>query len=493
MKIAVAGFQHETNRFSPIPTVLADFEKEDGWPGLTSGPALFEVFAPLNIPLSGFLQHAARQHHEIVPVLWASAEPGGLVADAAFEEITQRIAAHIEVALPLDGIYLDLHGAMVTESFQDGEGELLARLRARLGDDIPIAVSLDLHANLTSKMVEMADVLTIFRTYPHLDMAQTGQRAGILLDEILATKRKRSVAFRKPPLLIPLQSQCTDLEPCQSIYQAIRDENSLHDIHADIAMGFPPSDIADSGPGIVTYSFSQARASDKADQLEQLFWENETGFASSLYTEDEAVKLAIECYSGKGPILLADIQDNSGAGATSDTTGLLRALVKHRASRCVFAAVYDTKAVEQAHQAGCGGVFSCHLGGKFAGAGIAPYHGTFKVIALSDGRFPYHGEMMRGGVANIGPTAALQLIDEGVDICIVVTSERIQCLDQALISHLGIDLTAMAILAIKSTVHFRADFAPIVDRIILVDSPGFNPCQLTRELLPRLRPGVRIV
>lgn len=493
MKIAVAGFQHETNRFSPYPTTLFDFEREDGWPGLTSGDAIFDVFPSMNIPLGGFLNFAKGQY-EVVPILWASAEPGGLVEDAAFDEISGRILDEIQAALPLDGIYLDLHGAMVTQSHEDGEGELLARLRARFGEGIPIAVSLDLHTNVTMQMTSKADVITIFRTYPHFDMAKTGFRAGELLNQILASGRRPHCVFRKLPLLIPLQSQCTDLEPTRSIYQHLIDAQSLNTVHADVAMGFPPSDIAENGPAIVTYSYSEPVALEKADQIEQEFLQSENRFPYPLYREDEGVRLAKENVGGGCPVLLADIQDNSGAGATSDTTGLLHSLVEHGVKNCAIAAIHDSSAVELAHSTGIGGEFCGSLGGKHKGDVFPPpYRGKFKVTALSDGCFEFHGEMMKGSIANIGPTAALELVNQEAEILVVVSSERIQCLDQALFLHLGINPLEKSILAVKSTVHFRADYGSISDPIILIESPGLNPCQLSSDMLPRLRPGVRIL
>ncbi len=493
MKIAVAGFQHETNRFGPYPTTLADFEKEDGWPGLTTGSDLFAVFPAMNIPLGGFLKWAAGGY-QIVPILWTSAEPGGLVTDGAFDEICDRILDGIEAALPIDGIYLDLHGAMVTETFEDGEGELLTRLRARFGREVPVAVSLDLHANVTAQMIRMADVLTIFRTYPHLDMAATGRRAGVLLAEMLSSARKPYCEFRKLPLLIPLQSQCTELEPTRSIYQNVVTADSLNNIHADIAMGFPPADIAESGPAIVVYSFSKAAAVEKAKQIERVFLQSESDFTEPLHQEDDGIELALASAGTARPVLLADIQDNSGAGATSDTTGLLHALVKHGVRNCALGALHDAYAVELAHKAGHNEYISCRLGGKYQGVGFPPpYQGTFKVVGLSDGRFEFQGEMMRGVTANIGPTAALEIINEDAGLVVLVTSERIQCLDRALFTHLDIDPAKKSILVIKSTVHFRADFASIADPIILIESPGLNPCRLSREILPRLRTGVRIL
>ncbi len=491
-KIAIAGFQHETNRFCPIPTTFEDFVREDGWPGLTIGSDLTEIFPKLNIPLGGFLKFAA-QRFEVVPILWANAEPGGLIQDYAFDAISSMILDAIEASWPLDGIYLDLHGAMVTDSFEDGEGELLKRLRDRFGWEVALAVSLDLHANVTCEMIQATDITTIYRTYPHLDMAQTGFRTGALLAQILESGIKPSKNFTKLPLLIPLQSQCTDTEPTSTIYRLTQDADSLHFAHADIAMGFPPSDIAQSGPAIVTHSFSQPQANRKANQIEQAFLRCEDDFPVPLYSANKGIELALETRREQKPVLIADIQDNSGAGATSDSTGVLATLVEYKAKNCVLAAVFDKRAVDRAHSVGLGGEFSCSLGGQYTDSGILPYFGDFKVVALSDGIFPYHGEMMEGGKANIGPTAAIEVTGVEANICVVVTSERIQCLDRALITHLGIELEKLSIIVVKSTVHFRADFEPVVGEIILIESPGFNPCRMELELFPRLRDAVRLI
>ena len=249
MKIAIAGFQHETNRFAPIETSYDDFVREDGWPGMTFGQGLWDVFLPANIPLGGFLNFAKdRPDVEVVPILWASAEPAGLVQDEAFDRIADLILDGLEAAMPLDGVYLDLHGAMVCQSFEDGEGEFLNRLRQRFGFDLPVSVSLDLHANITPEMFKFADLMTVYRTYPHIDMAETGYRAGKLLYDMIHDGREIFGAYQQLPFLLPLQAQCTTLEPARSIYGLLPKNCSLESGTADIALGFPASDIAQMGP-----------------------------------------------------------------------------------------------------------------------------------------------------------------------------------------------------------------------------------------------------
>ncbi len=191
MRIAVGGFQHETNSFASVKAGYEQFETADGWPGLSRGAALAPALVGINLPAGGFLAAATAAGHQIAPLLWCSASPSAPVTDDAFERITAMLVADLRAAGPVDAVYLDLHGAMVTESVPDGEGEILARIRAVTGPDIPIVASLDLHANVTQRMVDLSDLLVPYRTYPHVDMAETGARAAALLDRILSGWRPK--------------------------------------------------------------------------------------------------------------------------------------------------------------------------------------------------------------------------------------------------------------------------------------------------------------
>lgn len=211
MRIAIAGFQHETNTFVPTPTGLSDFEMADSWPPLLRGEAVISATTGMNLPIAGAILSAQSiPDIEIIPLVWASAEPGGIVTDDAFHHIADMMLSGLAKAGPIDALYLDLHGAMVSEYDPDGEGELLRRLRQQLGHEIPIGISLDLHANVTEAMVSLSDVITIYRTYPHLDMAETGRRCMDRLirlsqDQIkTGTFHRPCKSFRQIPFLIPL-------------------------------------------------------------------------------------------------------------------------------------------------------------------------------------------------------------------------------------------------------------------------------------------------
>lgn len=488
-RIAVAGFQHETNTFGATKAGFREFVEADAWPGLLEGKAVIAGTAGHNLPIAGFID-AARGVPEIglVPLLWCAAEPSAPVTDEAFDRIAGMILEGLAEAGSLDGIYLDLHGAMVTESHEDGEGELLKRLRQAVGADLPIAVSLDFHANVSRTMVDHASALTIFRTYPHIDMAETGARAFTLLKCVIETGPLHK-AFRQAPFLVPLTAQYTGTEPCAGLYGLL--EAPLDKVvSSDMAMGFPAADIFDAGPSVVAYGKSQSAAEAEAGRLLTALEAAETAFDPQLLPAQAAVQAAMAFNGGK-PVVLADVQDNPGAGATADTTGLLAALVAEGAQGALLGLLDDPEAAAKAHAVGLGNDFEAALGGKSRLPGLSPFAGRFRVEALSDGRFPFTGEMYHGSVAEVGPTALLRVLDTDGDVRVAIGSKRCQCLDQAVFSHLGIDPAAQRILAVKSTVHFRADFEPIAGRILYAEAPGANPCRLESVGYKRLRPGVR--
>jgi microcystin degradation protein MlrC len=177
-RIAVGGFLHETNTFAPTKAGYADFVHGGGWPAMTQGADVLKVMRNINVGLAGFIGEAEIHDWELVPTIFAAASPCAHVTKDAFERIATVIVDGIKNALPLDAVYLDLHGAMVSEHFDDGEGEILRRVRQVIGNQLPLVVSLDLHANVTPDMVRHADALIAYRTYPHVDMADTGRAAA---------------------------------------------------------------------------------------------------------------------------------------------------------------------------------------------------------------------------------------------------------------------------------------------------------------------------
>lgn len=485
MRIAIAGFQHETNTFVATPTTLNDFEQADSWPALLTGQDVLDTTQGMNLPIAGFAKAAADE--ELYPILWCAAEPGGKVNSDAFETIAERIITSLDQLGPLDAVYLDLHGAMVTVDFDDGEGELLARVRDVIGPDVPLVASLDLHANVTQEMVDQTDAMTIFRTYPHLDMAETGARAYRLLQSIVDQGRPAK-AWRQIPFLVPLHAQQTDTGPARSLYAGLDPFDGSKTQLAEIAMGFTAADIADAGPSVLAYGPSSAEAMAVADELYARFEATESAFDCVLLTPSEALAQATQVQDHR-PVIIADVQDNPGAGGSSDTTGLLRELIRQDVPSTLLGLIHDPTLAQQARTHGEGACFEAAIGGR--GPGDTPVHAMVRVQKVSDGTCAYTGEMYGGGVATLGPAAALQLV--GTQVHIVVISIRNQCLDLAQFRHFGLEPEQSKIVCVKSTAHFRADFEPIASTVLLCAAPGQFPCLLQDVSYTKLRPNVRLI
>ncbi|MGD9616423.1 MAG: M81 family metallopeptidase [Alphaproteobacteria bacterium] len=403
----------------------------------------------------------------------------------------------------IDGIYLDLHGAMVAEHHDDGEGELLRRIRALVGDRMPIVTSLDYHANMTPAMVEHASAMVGYRTYPHIDMAATGARAAALLDRLLRERRPLHKAYRRIDFLIPLVFQCTDAEPARGLF-ALIDEiergasadspGSSHNqgiVAITHTPGFPQADIEDAGPALVVYGYDRETTEAAADRIAAAIRARETDFAERIYEPDEGVAEALRLASGAAkPVVLADIQDNPGAGGSSDTVGLLRALIAAKAEGAVIGLIVDSEAAALAAEAGEGALLDCGIGAKVGFAGERPVEAEWRVAQLGSGVFTGTGPVYRGFRFNIGPMALVR--DEASGVSAVLAAKRIQAADREMFRHVGIEPERVPILALKSTVHFRADFAPIAAAILCVRAPGAaisDPAELPYR---NLRRGIRL-
>ena len=493
--IIAAGFQHETNTFAASRATLEEFQTADTWPGLLEGRAIRPGVMGTTIPLGGFIA-AVDAHNatgderiDLSLLCWASAEPASFVSDEAFDHISGLILDGVRQAEHIDGIYLDLHGAMVTDSHDDGEGELLARLREITGPNLPVVISLDLHANLTARMVDHASAITCFRTYPHLDMAETGARTLPVLKHLMAGGHCHA-AWRQLPYLIPLQAQYTGAEPIRGLYAQVKSVGQEAQSWAEFAPGFPASDIHDAGPSLLAYAATEAKAEAIADRLFDAAMAAEPHFDVTLLDPEDAVDEALRCYAEKGkPSVIADVQDNSGAGGSSDTTGLIRALISKKAKRAIVGMVHDPALASLAHDAGEGAVIKGHLGGR---ACDEPLAARFRVDKLSDGHFAFGGAMYKGSIAEAGLSAALAIDQDDLDIRVVISSRRCQNLDQAIFTHLGLDPAAMDIVVVKSTVHFRADYESLGGAVITSCAPGLHPCRLEEVAFKHIRSGLRL-
>lgn len=492
-RIAVAGFQHETNSFSPVAADYAAFVQRTSWPGMTFDDAVREAVWGMNLAIAGFLEAATHAGHATVPVLWANATPSGPVTDHAFETIASALVSRIAHQGPWDAVYLDLHGAMVTASYLDGEAEILRRIRAVIGEHVPLVVSLDLHANVSPEMVALADCLSSCQTYPHVDLADTGRRCLSILQALWAGPGPRPLckAYLQPDYLIPIQAQTTFLEPAASLYEfarILKDQYPL--IEASLTLGFGPSDTPHCGPAISVVGHAQDAVDRAARAMLQRLQEARSRFNQPLYSPEAAICRVSAMEGSGGPVVLADLQDNPGAGGTGDTTGLLSALAAASCAGCVLGVLYDPESAALAHRTGAGNAATFTLGGKRGGPGSVPYTTEARVLHLAQGPFRATGPMYGGALMDLGKMALLQL-PQGPKV--VIGSVNTHTADQSIFRQVGIDPATQKLVALKSAVHFRADFQPIAREILVVSTPGTNAADHHHYQYRNLRPGVQLM
>lgn len=487
-RIVVGGFLHETNTFAPDVADWDAFLAGGGWPGVLIGEALFDGLKGKNISASGFIDLAQKDGHELIPTIWCAASPSAHVEKDTYEKVVSIILEGIRNALPVDAVYLDLHGAMVAQHVDDGEGELLKRIRTLVGHDVKIVVSLDLHANVTEQMLMSADALSAYRTYPHVDMADTGRRSYRLLQKSLSMKTKRPVYFKRIPFLVPICWQCTDIEPARSLYAELV-ELEKEGVDLSFAMCFPAADFPECSPVVWGYGEEGETTIQEVDTLAAAVIAAEPSFAGKLYSPDDAVLYAMQKAAViDRPIVIADAQDNPGAGSNSDTTGMLRALIRHQAVDAAIGLIVDPEVAIWVHQHKEGECVNLALGGKSGIPNDEPLQATFVIEKLYEGTLHAEGPYYKGFSLNLGKAACLRI--GGVRV--ILASNKVQMADRVMFQGLGVNPLAQKILVVKSAVHFRADFTPIAEEIIVAKAPGSMPMVLKELPWKHLQKGIRI-
>ncbi len=466
--IAVGGFQHETNTFAPSKADYAAFEDGGGWPELTFGDAIAPRLAGANIPAAGALDALHAAGHRSVGLAWGAASPSAHVTRDAYERIAAELLQRLGDAGPVDGVYLDLHGAMVTEHLDDGEGELLARVRKVVGARVPVVASLDLHANMTRAMLEHADGLNAYCTYPHVDMAATGARAARLLQSTIEAGEPMAKAMRPLDFLTGLPSQSTFIEPGKSLYELLARLEHEHDAVLSFTPGFPMADFPECGMAVFGYGPDARRVNAAVDALAHAVHDAEPDFAMELFEPGAAVARAMQRGEPGAPVVMADTQDNPGAGGNGDTTGLLAALLERDPRDAVLGLLIDGASARQAHIVGIGHSALFRLGEISGVPGHVPLAGEFSVEALGDGKFTCTGPMFKGFRMDLGPMAVLR---RG-NVRVVLASKKCQAADQQMFRHV--------------------DFQPIAKEVLVVVAPGPAKADPTMFRWTRLRPGLRL-
>ena len=464
-RVGIAGFLHESNSFSPIPTPYQHFKDTE----LTRGKALLERWEGTHHQLGGFLEGAGEFKFEPVPLLAAYGIPSSPIPSDSFEELSADLTGALRAALPLDGLLVALHGAAVSESYPDADGELAARFRQVLGPHIPILIVIDLHANISDKMARNTNGIVVYRSNPHLDQRERGLEAAGLMARTLQGEIAPVQALECPPLLLNITRQYTEEAPARELY---RDVESVLEwpgiLSASTAMGFYYSDVEEMGASFLAMADGDHELARKAARwLAERAWQRRGEFLSDLPGPAEAVSSAAR--EAGGPVVLMDVGDNVGGGSPGDSTILLEEILRQQASETLVS-LYDPEAVSACVQMGVRQSIELTVGARSDALHGRPLRVEGRIRSIADGRStesrPRHGGH---GVFDQGVTAVLETPRRNI---LVLTSIRMAPRSLEQLWTLGLRPEKKKILVVKGVVAPRAAYEPIARRTILVDTAG---------------------
>ncbi|HYC46503.1 MAG TPA: M81 family metallopeptidase [Burkholderiales bacterium] len=453
-RIAILGIHLESNAFAPV-TTEADFRASCYFEGeaMLAEAAKPAPAMPAEIP--GFVEAMnASGAWEPVPIVITATEPGG-AADAAFiDKVLARMRSMLAEAGPLDGIYVSNHGAMVSTADSDPDGALYALAREFAGPELPVVATVDLHANISQRMVDSADVIISYRTNPHVDRKERGAEAAPILRRLLAGER-----FEKTFIPMPIAAPTVTLLTARGAYADMIVEGQRH-IGPDLPVvsvlgGFAFADAPEAGISILTYGRGE-KPKQLALDLAKFAWKERDRFKVKLTSLEDAIARMVAAGREKRAtaVCLADVADNPGGGGRGNTTDILTGLLNARAENALLGNFVDPAAAERCHAAGAGAKLRIVLNAGRADAHAKEIPVDLEVLALSDGRVAGRRGIYKGRTALMGKTAAVRI----GGLTMVVCSRRIQCADPAFFEHLGLDVGSFSSLTVKSRGHFRAGF-----------------------------------
>ncbi|MBC7501952.1 MAG: M81 family metallopeptidase [Herminiimonas sp.] len=477
--IVVARLNHETNTFSPIPTPLEAFDPM--W-----GAEAYRDQKGARTAMGAFLDILdALPDVSIVTPVSATANPSGTVALDAYETACAAILA--AVADGCDAILLDLHGAMVAEQADDGEGSLLQRIR-QIAPTVPLCVALDLHGNVTQRMVDNCDIIVGFKTYPHIDMYDTGAHAGRLLVDLLAQRIAPVMAWRQLPLLshtLMSNTSASAMERAVAAAQVAEREPGI--LAVSVMAGFSLADFNDAGVSVVVVADADAALADAvAERIARQIWSERADFVFVSAPLAESMQRARQLAAGPGtgPVLLLDHSDNVMSGGCCDTMDVLQAALQAGLTGIAVGPVADPAAVAQLISAGLGATVTLEVGNRtqLAAQGLSkmPICLTGTVRAISDGSFCVSGPIYTGSMVRMGRTV---LFDIG-SATMVLTEERVEPYDLGVYTCVGLDPAAQAFLLLKSRMYCRPVFEPLSKGLVECDSDSGGPTSSNYALFP---------
>lgn len=477
MRIAVGGIMQETNTFCAVTATLHDFA-----PYIRRGGAILETYESTRTPIGGFLDGARAEGFTVLPTFSAKAVSSGLTEARAFETLVGELIASLRAAGPVDGVLLALHGAMAADGVPDADGEIASRVRAVVGPEVPIATEVDLHANISDRLVTAVDILVGYDTYPHVDTYDRGVEAAALLARTLRGEIRPVLAHAAPPLLLVPQMQQTARAPMRLLLEeAHRLEASPPLLAVTVAGGFCYADVPHAGLTVVAAADGDRAAADEAARhVASLAWARRREFTVENLSVAQAVDRAAR--APRGPVLMVDVGDNIGGGGPGDGTILLAALLERGVKSAVIT-IADPDAVDRAIAAGTGGVIRTAVGGHVDRRHGDPVAISGRVTRTTDGRYVNKGSYMTGAVVEMGRTAVVQV--DGLEL--VLTERKTSPFDLEQLRSVGIEPTRRRIIVVKAAIAWRAAYEPIAAEILEVDTPGVTGTDLSAFTFTHLR------
>lgn len=465
-QVIFAEFKHETNTFSTQITDLSSYQRRR----FATGHEMIKLLRGTRTESAGVLDTMLQQPDvDLIPVVSADAMPAGRVSAAFHQDICGRLIAAIRETGSIDGVLLCLHGAMVTETSEDGEGDLLMQVRQAVGPDAMIVATLDLHANITEKMQRYANALIPFDYYPHTDMYERGQEAAQMMLRALRGEIKPTMVCASVPIALPPLS--TEEPAMKKFVDLAHDRETMPGVlSVGIAHGFVCADIQELGMTVVAVTDQNPELADKiSTEFAAALWRDRHVLKPANIGLDEAMEAA--AVPGEGPLVLADLSDNPGGGSTCDGTHILKAMIAAQIKKAAVAHIFDPESVQACEKAGVGQTVPLRLGGKLRPDILGtPVECNAYVKMICDGRYVNRGPMS-GGIQVDLQKSAVVMID---DIAVIISSNVTQPYDLEIFYAHGIDPLSKQVLLLKSTIHFRAAFGPIARKILNVSVPGLT-------------------
>jgi len=477
MRIALGGITHEANSFCPQAATLADFEGRQ----LARGDEILTNWRATRTEQAGALSVLTEiPDCEIVPMMLARALSASPIVAADFHELLDELIERIEAALPLDGVVLVLHGAMMVQGEPDGTGEVLRRVRAVVGPGVPVVGTLDLHANVTPRMVREATALIGYHTAPHIDMYEAGHKAAqVLVGAIRGEMRPTATVARLPMIVPPEESTHTTGPLSEVIGRALALEEAGEIVHGGVYPVQPWMDNPDLASSIVIITDDDmAKAERLAAELGAMLWARRAAFEPELVPPDEAVRRALARESGT--VILCDSADATSSGSTGDSTAILGAVLRALPlGEMALLNIVDAPVVAQAIAAGVGATIAIEVGAKLAPNYFSPVTFDAYVKSISDGTFVFKGPGMRGVPHHMGRAVVLTAGGPLAKLRLVVMERGVSQWDPELYRSLGLEPTDARIVQVKSPRAFRAGYEGIFDEVIVVEAPGAASPKLT--------------